>query len=378
MTNELPPSTVNPYLRSAIYNNYGYGLRQLKQYSNAIEAFQEAISIFRTLVNNNPAKYNIYLARALMNMAAALRNLEKYDDAIVAYKEALEIGITMSAHDPLQYNKPMARTLRKYGITLGKLNQDPEAAAVEKQAISHCRNLARNEGTMLLCDALHNYGTRCFSLGHYAEAVLVYQESIHLRRALATRDSEEEKLITTLHDISHSFLVLGRHSEANTAANGAMERHYGRALEACPRAPNFQSCFVCKRAVIPNSLGDGSPPVPVLGANSSLGSDEHSGADAPLAPAETCTSATSAHILPTNSACQIGLGQPGVVSKAPVRVHPNTTVPSLSYSPSDQSHLQKLMDPDAPTLKPTGGTAKILVHRKRDRILELFRRNRDQ
>ena len=104
MTKELPPAMVDPDFRSTIYYNYGLGLRQVVQYSNAIEAFREAISIRRTLGNDNPAKSNLSLARTLAGMGMALVDLGKCDDAIVAYKEALEICTTMSAQDPLQYN----------------------------------------------------------------------------------------------------------------------------------------------------------------------------------------------------------------------------------------------------------------------------------
>ena len=302
MTKELPPTMVTPYFRSEIYNNYGNGLSRLKQYSNAIEALQEAISIRRTLSNDDPETYNVYLAVPLANMGTALRNLGKYDDAIVAYKEVLEICTTMSAHDPLQYDRVMGQTLYNYGITLTDLNQFSEAAAVEKQAISLFRSLAqRGKESSILLYALLNYATSCVLLGQHAEAVPALQESILLQRALATRDPEEERrLIVTLHRISLSFLALGRHSEANTTANEAMERNHWRTLDICGSAPNFQLCFVCKRAMITDSLGHGSPPLPFLGADSSPQPAGHSGADASLASAETSTSATFSRILPTN------------------------------------------------------------------------------
>ena len=101
MTKELPPTMVDPSFRSVVYNNYGNSLRHLKQWPDAIEAYHEAISIRRTLVNNNPAKSDDFLAGTLANMGVALSNLGKYDDAIVAYKEALEIFTTVSAQDQL-------------------------------------------------------------------------------------------------------------------------------------------------------------------------------------------------------------------------------------------------------------------------------------
>jgi len=233
MTNDLPPTMVHPNIRSDIYHNYGYALYQLKQYSNALEAYHGAISIRRPLVSNNPTKHNPHLAQALLNLSVALSTLGKYGDAIAASKEALEICTTMSAQDPLRYNELMAIALLNYGFILGELNQVSQAAEVEKQAISVVRNLARTGKacTRLLLKALNNYGSSCGSIGQHTEAVLVYQESILLGRALAARDSEEEKSLTlTLHNIAHSFLALGQYAEANTAATEALIRTHGRVL----------------------------------------------------------------------------------------------------------------------------------------------------
>ena len=257
MTKELPPTMVHPEFRSVIYYNYGNDLCDLKQYSDALEAYQEAISIRRTLVNNNPTKHNPYLARTLMNMAITLDDLGKYDDAIVAYKEILEIYTTMSAQDPLQDNEVMAKVLVNYGVALGVSNQVSEAAVVSKQAVSLYRDLARagNECTDLLCNALDTYGYSCYLLGQHAEAVLVYQESVLLWRALAAANPEEGKyLIMALHYIAISFHVLGNHADANAAANESLERNHGRVVAWCHYAPDFKACFVCQRGTITDLL----------------------------------------------------------------------------------------------------------------------------
>jgi len=259
MTEELPLTMVDPHFRSVVYHNYGNGLHELKQYSNAFEAYHEAVSIRRTLANNDPAKYNFFFAQTLMNMGIALDDIGKYDDAIVAYKEALEICTTMSTQDPLRYNKLRANTLLNYDVTLQNLNQVSEASVVGKQAISLLRDLAQtgNECKSLLCDALHNYGVSCASLGRHAEAVLAYQESIALRRALAATDSVDEKhLMSALHNIANSFHALDKYHEANTAATEFLERNHGRVrvFEICRYAPDFSACFVCQRGVMPDSL----------------------------------------------------------------------------------------------------------------------------
>jgi len=225
MTEELPPTMVDPDLRSTIYNAYGIGLHQLKQYANAIEAYNAAISICRTSVNKNPAKYNLSLARFRMNTGLAHTQLRNYDGAIVAYKETLEICTSMSSQDPFGYNRVMARTLYSLGILHGILKQAPEAAAAEKQAISLIRNLAQEgkELTILLIKALHNYGYSCHSLGQHAEAVLAYQESILLQRTLAATDPEKETLGFSLHDVAYPFRALAKYTEADAAATEALE-----------------------------------------------------------------------------------------------------------------------------------------------------------
>jgi len=117
----------------------------------------------------------------------------------------------------------------------------------------------------------------------------------------------------SLHDIANSFRALDKYAKANLAATECLERNRGRALETCRHAPDFSACFVCQRGIIPDSLQNTSPLLPVLQA---LSSPQRAGADASLTPAETS--------------------------------------------------------------KPTGETVNVPVRRKRDKVLEFFRRNRAQ
>ena len=319
MTKQLPPTMVPPHYRSVIYSNYGTSLFQFEQYADAAEAYHQSISISRTLVNNDPAKYSPFFANTLLNMGATLDDLGKYGDAIAAYKEVLDICTAMSAQDPPQYNKLMAKTLITYGFTLGNINKISEAAVVQKQAILFYRNLAQieDEHKYSLCDALHNYGHFCFSLGQHAESVLAYQESILLRRALAAADPEQEKYLrVSFHDIANSFHALGKCAEASSAANEALERNHGGVFGDCNYAPDFKSCYVCQRAMKPDSLSNISTPLPLSLSSFPPTPDKRPRADAALTPAETP--------------------------------------------------------------KPTGETVNVSVHRKRDRILGLFRGNRAQ
>jgi len=316
MTKELPSTMVDPHWRSTIYHSYGNGLHRLKQFSNAFKAYHEAVSIRRALVDNDPAKHNFDFSQTLMNMGIALDNIGKYDDAIVAYKEVLEICTTMSTQDPLQYNVLRANTLHNYGFTLKKLNQVSEAAVVEKQAISLFRNLAQtgNECTNLLCYALYNYGISCALLGQHAEAVLAYQESIPLRRALAATDAEEE-----------FYLTVALHNIANSF----------RALDKYAEA-NTAATEALER--------------------------NHGGI------LEDCDYA------PDFSGCFVC--QRGIIPHSLQNISPPHPVLQAISSPQ-QCGVDASLTP-AETSKPTGETVDMLVHRKRDKIVGFFRRNRAQ
>ena len=290
MTEELPPTTVHPHFRSIMCLTYGAGLRHLKQYANAVEAYQESISICRILVNDNPAKYNLSLCRALISMGLLFDEIGQYFDAIAAYKEVQDICTVMAPQYPLQYNELIARGLFSYGTTLSKLNKDSEAVVVFDRAVSLYRDLAQTEHelTPLLCGALYNYGEICYSLGRHAEAALAYQESILLRRYRAATDAnEEEYLRLSLHKVANSFNALGKSVEADAAAVEALERNHGKVFEWCNSAPDYKSCFVCQRAIRPDSPPKFSPSPPFLLADSSSRPAEDRGADASIIPAET-------------------------------------------------------------------------------------------
>jgi tetratricopeptide (TPR) repeat protein len=311
-TKVLPPITVNTRLISNLYINYGVTLLQREQYSNALEAYYESLSHCRILVSIDPAAHNDALARALYGVGTALCEIGKYDDAIVAFKEALEICTIISAQDPLQHNELMASVLVSYGTTLGKLKRVPEAAAVQQQAISFLRNLTQSDVyRYLLSQALHLYGNDCASLGQHAEAVLAFQESILLQRAIiATHFAQGTRLEGSFHDIAISFNALDKHAEADAAATEALEGNHGWLFEDCQYAPDYRACFVCQRASILDSLDSldsllnvspqsVSPPLPAFQTNSFRRPAEHPGADDSLTLAETSTNTTSADIPPT-------------------------------------------------------------------------------
>ena len=270
ITYELPSTMVTPHCCSVIYNNYGHGLSLLGQDVSSIKPYQNAISIYHTLVKSDPVRHTHGLARTLLNMGYSLNALEKYDDSIASYKEAIALCRAMSAQDPLKYNELMAKALHNYAQGLAYSNQVSEAAELEKEAMSLSRDLAERgiDVSEVLCMCLQSYGEFSHWLGQHAEAVSVYQESIPIWRAQVARDPRNSiYLVAAIHHMANSLHALSRNDEADAAANEALQMDIGMVLEICLYAPNFKSCFVCQRTITynPPILDAGpSPPVPAI------------------------------------------------------------------------------------------------------------------
>ena len=359
MTKELPSIMVTPLLCGTIYYNYGVLLQELQQHTKAAEVYRRSISIRRTLANNDPVKYTHYLVAALHNMGFALYELGELDDAFASLKEALELWKTAPAQDPAQYDAQLADILYVYGSTIHRLGQVSESVNVLKEAITLYHNIpqAGAKHTDLLCSALYNYGLSCHKLGQHAEAVIAYQESIPLLYTLDLTDTGVATyLMDHLHIMANSLHALGRNAEADAAATEALQMNQGNVVDNCIYMPDYSSCFVCQRAIL---LHDPLMPLPAFPGlfDSSV--------------PEASVTRTSAHTPLTGALDSVEHGQIRVVPGPPAAL--DADVPSLS---SSQPLIQDLTDSSAFPARPIGGTKNVSQHRKRDKVIRLFRRNR--
>ena len=250
MTKELPSTMVPAGFSSSTYHNYGICLGKLERHNKAMEMAHIAVSIYRTLSNDNPTTYTAKLAGALMHMGKSLVDLGQYGDAVATYEEALESWRAASAQDPLQWNTQLAHTLCNYGTILLTLGRVSEAAKAEKEAVSLYHSLSQTEVGCpeWLGSALHNYGYSCHLLGQNEEAVLAFKKCIPIWRALFMKDYQyTQTLANSLHDMAISLHILERHEEANAAASECIRLSGDKAHKGCQYEPNLDLCFVCRR-----------------------------------------------------------------------------------------------------------------------------------
>ena len=248
---DLPLSIVPNELRSVIYYNYGLCLWKLGKYVRAVEVQHNGVHIYRELASVNPVRYTSDLVGALESLALSFYHLGQYDDADAVYKEALEHCRTVPARAAPQCSGQLARILYNYGNTLGALKQVPKALEMEKEALSLYRELAQTETkfTTWCCYACLRYARSCHLLEQHTEAVVAYQESIPLLRARVVLNSDKERyLVVALHNMARSLHALGQDTQADDAATEALQMNQQMVLNGCTNSPDFDSCFVCRRA----------------------------------------------------------------------------------------------------------------------------------
>ena len=370
---ERPSTMVVGYFFGNLYYSYGNGLSRLGQYDQSIEAYQEALSIYRTLAKGHPGKYIHKLAQILQSMGKSFDCLEKYQDAVVAYLEAIGFLRAMSAQDPLLCNAVLAYTLHTCASAL--FNASPprisDAAKLEKEAVSLFRDLAETQGASPddLCACLHSYGFYCQWLEQYAEAVIAYQELIRLWGAWA--NGPTVSLVVALYYMANSLDALGRSTEANAAARKAREMGVGIMKGICLLYPPY---FVCRESIPCESLilpATSSSPLPPSAFLADV--REHSESGVSIFCIQRPTKAPSDILLTNNTAHLLERGHPVVASDP--SAHPISTVSSSSCPAPNHPQIQELRISGTHTTKPTGEIVKVSKSRKRDMFLRLFKKN---
>lgn len=135
--------------------NYGNSLWRDKQYSEAVKAFDQAISLFGTKANGESLA-NVYVAKG-----KALAAQGNYKEALTAFQSAIQVFPQSS------------ETWRLQGLMLANLGQYAEALTAYQQAIG--RNSSQN---FVL---LFELGDILGKLERYPEALNAYNQAIALK-----------------------------------------------------------------------------------------------------------------------------------------------------------------------------------------------------
>ena len=234
-------------------NNLGGDLSALGRREAALAAIEEAVTIRRTLAQARPDAFLPNLANCLNNLGIGLSELGRREAALAATEEAVMHYRTLAQAQPDAFLPDLAGSLNSLGIRLSALGRREAALAATEEAVTHYRTLAQARPDAFLPDvamSLNNLGNRLSALGRREAALAATEEAVTHCRTLAQArpDAFLPDLAGGLNNLGIRLSGLGRR-EAALAATEEAVTHYRTLAQARPDA------FLPDVAMSLNNLG---------------------------------------------------------------------------------------------------------------------------
>ena len=224
---EQPPSSERDKRAARLLNNQSMRLADLGRREEALEAIEEAVSLYRPLVQARPDIFRFDLADSLYSQSDRLADLGRREEALEAVEEAVELYRPLAAAFPDAFSSKLAISLNSQSMRLADLGRREEALEAIEEAVSICQPLAvaRSDPFLPLAAILHTRSYRLADLGRREEALTAIEETVSLYRPLAGKhpDAFVPDLAISLNSQSMRLADLGRREEALEAIEEAVE-----------------------------------------------------------------------------------------------------------------------------------------------------------
>jgi tetratricopeptide (TPR) repeat protein len=181
-----------------ILGNKGAALSRLNRFSEALQAFDESLTNYRTLKDRGRfAETANHMASTLMNKGESLRILGYMDEALDCHNSAVDMRRQLVKQGNVDLEGDLAWALINKAVLLDSLLRFSEAVDFYDEAISLLRKLIKRglkQYKELLALALLDKGVSVAALGQSDEATKSYDEAIAIFRYLERfKEIKEEK-----------------------------------------------------------------------------------------------------------------------------------------------------------------------------------------
>ena len=213
---------------ATILNNLAIRLYELSRWTEGLAAAQEAVDLYRSVVESIPDAYKPALAQALTNLATALEKLGCTEESLAAAQEAVDIFRPLAQTHPAAYNPDLALALGNLSRKLANVNRREEALTTAREAVRIRRKLAQthpNVYTPALAQALDVLATALRELGRTGESLAAAQEAVDLYRSVVESSpaAYNPDLANTLTSLSQQLAAIGHDDESLTAVQEAVD-----------------------------------------------------------------------------------------------------------------------------------------------------------
>ena len=173
------PSERNPAKRATYLLGVANRLSEVGRSGEALEVAQEAVGLYRDLVEASPAAYTPDLAGSLNNLAGFLSGAGRSGEALEAAQEAVRLRRELVEASPAAYTPDLAGSLNNLANILLGVGRSGEALEAAQEAVGLYRELVEASPaayTPDLAASLNNLANILKEKGQYEEALNVFTE----------------------------------------------------------------------------------------------------------------------------------------------------------------------------------------------------------
>lgn len=181
-----------------------------ENYTQAGEAYYEAITLLQELNEEDPETYSRELAQPLRSLADIYEKLEQYESAEKCLQAAIQSQTELIEEDTFVAAN-VARTFTKLGFLKERQKSWDEAETCYQQALLIRRDLAIEDGNYKseLAEALYNLAMHYSRIGRL-EAEEAFNEAARIYRQIGNENMEQN----TLRNLAAFFRKIGKLDEA--------------------------------------------------------------------------------------------------------------------------------------------------------------------
>lgn len=182
--------------------NLANRLSTLGRREDALEAAEEAVSLYRDLASERSGAFVHSIALSLNNLSNRLSALGRHEDALKAAEEAVSLYRDLVSERQGVPIPVLAISLNNLSGCLNDLGRRIDAFEAAEEAVSLYRDLA-SEQPGPFAHTLINLANRLSALGRREDALKAAKEAVSLRRRLAS-----ERPDAFSHDVALSLSVM--------------------------------------------------------------------------------------------------------------------------------------------------------------------------
>jgi CHAT domain-containing protein/Flp pilus assembly protein TadD len=180
---------------ATILNNLGTAYENFGQYQKAIDFYQQSLAI-TTQISDRKGE-----AMALSNLGGAYDSLGHYQKAIELYQQALAI------QKQIGHRYGEATSLNNLGLAYNNIGQYQKAIEFYQQALAIKKQIDDREGESI---SLNNLGLASDNLGQYQKAIAFYQQALAIKKQIGDRNGEAR----SLNNLGAIYKNLGQYQKA--------------------------------------------------------------------------------------------------------------------------------------------------------------------